>query len=354
MLPETAPDSFTSLVRGYVAGNKESTLPELLQFPARGKGTSQKLRGTPGYIDNDYAPKKSIGAVMTSVEPAQPSPLFIVGSPRSGTTVLVDAALACGFHGFREGNLLGLLQPLYDRIHDYFRRPETANAKTVVAHVRRDALKTTVRDAFKAELERLNEQHPWLDKTCNAETILVVPDLVQMWPNCRIIFARRRAIENIQSRLKKFPERDFHYHCRDWTRNMWAWRRVREGLEAWRYLEVDQHDVVVQPQNVAQGIASLLRLDAKARARMESAFRNLRPQQTAPGTAERVIPLNETSWTPAQIAKFIEICGTEMEAYGYSMDGTYCKAAPTGFANRPSRRRFDRYRRRENSVEEAR
>ncbi len=46
-----------------------------------------------------------------SIDGPQPAaPLFIVGSPRSGTSVLVDAAFAAGFKGFREGNLLGLLQ----------------------------------------------------------------------------------------------------------------------------------------------------------------------------------------------------------------------------------------------------
>ena len=33
-----------------------------------------------------------------------PSPLFIVGSPRSGTSILVMALRAAGYRGFNEGN----------------------------------------------------------------------------------------------------------------------------------------------------------------------------------------------------------------------------------------------------------
>jgi hypothetical protein len=236
---------------------------------------------------------------------------------------MVAAVLAGGFNGFREGNLLGLLKPLYDRIDDYFRLPFATNEKTLLGHARPDVMKRAIREIFRRELEELNGKNPWLDKTCTADTILVVPDLIEMWPNCRIIFARRRAIENIQSRLKKFPEYNFNYHCRNWAHIMSAWRYVREGLEAWRYIEVDQRDMVVKPDAVAQAIASLLQLDEKAIGRIEAKFRSARPQQTSRGTAERLIPLNETSWTQGEIADFIKICGPEMDAYGYSLHATY-------------------------------
>jgi Sulfotransferase family len=258
--------------------------------------------------------------------PAAATPLFIVGSPRSGTSVLVDAAFAGGFSGFREGNLLGLLQPLYNRIDDHFNDfflPGPDTEKTLIGQVPREMMRRAIRDIFKRKLDELHDRSPWLDKTCNPDTIRVVPDLVEMWPSCRIIFARRRGIENVLSRMKKFPERDFGYHCRDWAHNMSAWRQVRGGLEAWRFLEVDQYDLVTRPATVAREIASLLGLDEAAGGRIESTFRSRRPQQTAPGTAERLTPLRETCWTPAEIAQFTEVCGPEMAAYGYSLDATY-------------------------------
>jgi hypothetical protein len=102
---------------------------------------------------------------------------------------------------------------------------------------------------------------------------------------------------------------------------------VRETLEPWRYTEVDQRDLVVQPDLVAQRIASLLGLDDEARARIAGTFRRTRAQQTAPGTTERLAPLAEIGWTQAEIEEFVATCGPEMTAYGYSLDAGYIVTA---------------------------
>ena len=48
-------------------------------------------------------------------------PIFIVGSPRSGTSILVQALLGAGYTGHHEGNLLSLLQGLERSIDQHFR-----------------------------------------------------------------------------------------------------------------------------------------------------------------------------------------------------------------------------------------
>jgi hypothetical protein len=249
--------------------------------------------------------------------------LFIVGSPRSGTSILVDVVFAAGFKGFREGNLLGLLKPLYDRIDHHFRVFGTDNPMTLMGHVRQGTLRVETLGIFRRVLESYNPIHPWLDKTCNPEAILVLPDLVETWPDCRIIFAKRRGIENIASRLKKFPGRDFTYHCEDWARNMSAWRRIRNGLDAWRYLELDQRALILWPEEVAAALADFLRLGPPEQQKMVRTLRTGRPQQTAEGTAERVTSLREIPWTDQQKEEFVRICGPEMGVFGYSLDGNY-------------------------------
>jgi hypothetical protein len=253
-------------------------------------------------------------------------PLFIVGSPRSGTSVLVDAAFAAGFKGFREGNLLGLLQPLRDQVDTYFRRFGTENPRVLTAHVRPETIYNPMLEIFRQTLETFNPERPWVDKTCNMPTILVLPDLVSLWPDCRVLFAKRRGIENVLSRMKKFPERDFSYHCRDWALTMSAWRRVRERLEPWRYREVDQRDLIERPDVAAAEIATLLSLNTSAQARMAHVFVTLRPQQTAPGTAEQVASLQHVGWTQNEVEEFLRVCGQEMECFGYTLDLTYRKA----------------------------
>jgi hypothetical protein len=262
-----------------------------------------------------------------SIDGQSAGPLFIVGSPRSGTSVLVDAAFAAGLKGFREGNLLGLLQPLRDQVDAHFRSFGTDNPKVLTAHVRPQALYGCILQALKQTIEALNPEHPWVDKTCNPPTILVLPDLISLWPDCRIIFAKRRGIENILSRMNKFPQRDFSYHCRDWALNMSAWRAMRGQLEPWRYREIDQRDLIENPDAVAAEIAPLLSLDASAQARMTRVFVTLRPQQTAPGTADNVTSLQDVGWTDREVNEFLMVCGQEMECFGYTLDRTYRKSA---------------------------
>src|ERR1700728_5502279 len=106
-----------------------------------------------------------------SVEGPQPAgPLFIGGSPRSGTSVLVDAAFAAGFKGFREGNLLGLLQPLRDRVDAYFRRFPKHSPKTLTAHVGPQEIYNCILQVFKQTIDALNPERPWVDNTCNTPT----------------------------------------------------------------------------------------------------------------------------------------------------------------------------------------
>ncbi len=267
---------------------------------------------------------------MSIDRPQRASPLFIVGSPRSGTSVLVDAAFVAGFKGFREGNLLGLLRPIRDQVDSHFRIFGKENPRVLASHVRPQMIYGSILEVFRQTLEALNPEGPWVDKSCNSSTILVLPDLVSLWPDCRILFAKRRGIENILSRMKKFPERDFSYHCRDWASNMSAWRSVRERLEPWRYREIDQRDLIERPDVIAGEIAQLLALDAAAQARMKHVFVTLRPQQTAPGTADQVTSLQDAGWTDKEVEEFSRICGPEMECFGYTLDRTYRKSTAHG------------------------
>ena len=263
--------------------------------------------------------------VQSSDGQEQPSPLFIVGSPRCGTSVLVDAAFSAGFKGYREGNLLGLMQIIGYQVDTYFQRAGRQNPQVLAGHVSPEMIYHPIREIFKQTFETLNPRRPWVDKTCNAQAILALPDLVYLWPDCRVIFAKRRGIENVVSRLKKFPERDFAYHCRDWALNMSSWRNMRERLEPWRCREIDQRDLIVAPSTVAAEIGTLLSLDSAAQARMEHIFLTLRPQQTAPGTAERVSSLQDVGWTDSEVEEFLRTCGQEMDCYGYTLDQTYRK-----------------------------
>ncbi|HYZ33569.1 MAG TPA: sulfotransferase [Crenalkalicoccus sp.] len=254
------------------------------------------------------------------------SPIFIVGSPRSGTSILVDLMLAAGYHGYREGMFLSLMSGLaqaVDRHFSIFAQPGTQ--QVLISVVDQAALKRRIFEIFREVTEEKNSEEPWFDKTGNPEMIETIPILRELWPECGFIFAKRRGIENIASRIKKFPEHSFEYHCRDWAKNMAAWRRRRTELPEEIRREVDQQDMIQKPEAVADELIALLGVEPGRREPLIETLRSNRPQQTEQGSAARVKSLVTVGWTPQQTEVFLKLCEEEITAYGYSLTDSYWK-----------------------------
>lgn len=250
------------------------------------------------------------------------SPVFIVGSPRSGTSILVNALLAAGYHGFREGNFLGLMR-VFETIADRHRLTfGTGSSSVLAAQIDWDLFKDDLFCVFKRHMDALNPVPPWMDKSGNPETIELIPHIMKLWPTAVFIFAKRRGIENIISRLKKFPGHNFEYHCRDWAKNMSAWRLIKEQIGR-RAMEIDQQEIVSSPGETADKLAGFLNAEPEVRARMTKTFTDDRPQQSNDGSAARRASLETVSWSTADKDMFLELCGPEMELARYSLGLDY-------------------------------
>lgn len=250
------------------------------------------------------------------------SPVFIVGSPRSGTSILVSTLFAGGYQGFREGNFLSLLRTFDIFLDRHFNTFGQKNEKVMAACIDKAGLKRDLFAVLKRHVEALNPRDPWLDKTGNPQIMEAIPDLMLLWPAARFVFAKRRAIENIVSRLKKFPGHNFEYHCRDWVANMATWRAMRDrpGLHG---IEIDQQDLIEDPVAAVDRLGAFLKLPDGVYPRMIATLRNDRPQQTDSGSAARRLSLDGTGWSTEQKTIFETICGEEMRMYGYRFDETY-------------------------------
>ena len=249
-------------------------------------------------------------------------PVFIVGSPRSGTSAMVLALLGVGYHGFLEGNFLPLISSVNEAVDRHFSIFSKGSPYTMVNLIDPVALKSSLASVLTSGAAELNPTAPWLDKSGNPQMIEAIPYLLETWPEAIFIFSKRRGIENIVSRLKKFPARNFEYHCKDWARVMRTWRETRAKLDPLRFLEMDQQTLITAPTTASNKLANFLNLSDTQRESLVSIFTKKRPQQTADGSASRVYAL-DTLWTEPHRAIFQNICGPEMEAFGYSNDESY-------------------------------
>jgi hypothetical protein len=252
--------------------------------------------------------------------PEPRSPLFILGPPRSGTTVLVSALRKAGYFGFNEGHLLNLLAPLKRFVEEHFNLQVT-DKDQLLANIDRDKFLEEIFVAFRIFQARLNANEPWLDKTPDKDMILGVPILTRLWPTAVFIFAKRRGIENIVSRMKKFPAERFHEHCKHWTQIMAAWREIRDSNI--QSIEVDQYDIAHDPEEIARRLGTFLALPKGAVKKIGLELMNSHPEQTAPDSARAVLSLQTCGWTHDQIKLFRNECWIEMEAYGYTFDEKY-------------------------------
>ncbi|HEX3431085.1 MAG TPA: sulfotransferase [Rhizomicrobium sp.] len=250
-------------------------------------------------------------------------PAFIVGSPRSGTSILVDVLLKAGYHGFREGNFLSLISGTESLIEKHFNAFADGNPKVLVNVVQKDRLKARLFDVLQRIMNKHNPDAPWFDKTGNPEMIAAIPILRVLWPDSVFIFAKRRGIENVLSRIVKFPSHSFEHHCADWARNMSTWRKIRTQLPPDAFMEIDQQDMIRRPEHTATALSRFLELPSQDGDKILRVFRTHRPQETAGGTAGRVTSLHATGWNDAQKSIFLRCCKEEMDAFGYAFGADY-------------------------------
>jgi hypothetical protein len=249
------------------------------------------------------------------------SPVFLVGSPRSGTTALASAIRAAKYNGFLEGNFLGIIERLDNAVNQYFAVFRSNDPLVLTSKISSEEVKSEIHLLLKRLFERENPVPPWFDKSGNL--IRSIPVVLKLWPDARFIFSKRRAIENILSRITKFPNRSFEFHCQDWASIMASWRHVRETTPELKAIEVDQQDMIKSPSETAARISSFLSLTPEQQKNFSEFLRSNKPERTGPETAETIVSLQDLSWTEEQRVTFLQYCLPEMEAFGYTTDYGY-------------------------------
>jgi hypothetical protein len=253
-------------------------------------------------------------------------PVFVLGSVRSGTSAMC-LALQRGtrYRGFPEGHVLdiairlfGALGAHYDMKDRWIPRAVSGRfqmGRVGYAHFHRELIDLLTRAAAGYTTPY------WFDKTPTYQMVASVPLLAQAWPEARFLFMKRRGLENMASRARKFRGGDFRGACRDWALIMSAWRAVRDTVTD-RFLDVDQLDMLTNPKGTAADVGRLLGLPPPEVEALAALIGRERPELTDP-TASIVDKPSDLGWTPEQISVFQEVCGTEMEAYGYTYDARY-------------------------------
>ncbi len=250
-------------------------------------------------------------------------PVFVLGPARSGTSILQAAiSVALDYSGFPEGHVLPLAKVFLEAMAGYYSiNKDRRCEQTMLAAIDEEYWREAIADMFRQTFRLAFEGRLWLDKTPSLEMIQLAPFILHCWPRAKFVFAKRRGIENIESRRRKFPSVPFRDHCLNWNACMHSWREARGELGD-RYAEVDQFDTANCPKRVAQQLHEFIRFSETRLERVESTLRSMHPEQTS-GSPGAALSLESASWTIEERRLFVEICGEEMAHYGYTFDDRY-------------------------------
>ena len=261
-------------------------------------------------------------------------PIFVIGSARSGTSIIAKAIKSgVDIPGCNEGHFLPLISFLMQEIEEYYQKKEFLMAKKgfMIAHTNQNELEEGILKVFRGICDSLYKNEVWIDKTPDMGMIKATPYLLRVWSKSRFVFAKRRGIECINSRLKKFSHVPFETHCKIWKICMESWLAVRENLEN-HYIEIDQREISLNPELIAKKIGKFLFLNQEQTERINNIFSTNRPEFTGGSEAAQAIEINETGWTEEQIEIFRQHCGAVSKKFGYSESSSYyLNVAPTTY-----------------------
>lgn len=251
-------------------------------------------------------------------------PIFIIGSPRSGTSILalaIRSSMKIPFYA--EGHFLPVINYVVTAIDKYYESKSSSLEvkRRAISHIKREELINEIQNLFYNIYNSLYESNIWLDKTPGIEMIRAVPIIAKTWPNAKFIFAKRRGIENINSRIRKFPDKPFESHCKIWSACMKSWLEVKHSV-ADSSIEIEQRDIEYKPKIISKRICDFLNIGEESVELIHNSFTSERPESTSVSTLNNT-ELNNTGWTAEQIKIYKYYCSDISKKFGYSETADY-------------------------------
>lgn len=248
----------------------------------------------------------------------EPDRIFVLGSPRSGTSALSRALRRIfGLRGSEEGHVLPVFTGILHTFHAHSTRfrehPYLLASRLDTDHFRRHILEY-VRSLY----QEAHGGEGFVDKTPGADSIVAAQLIKEAFPRSRIIMLRRNGIGYSCSFSRKFNV-GIDAAAQSWAICMKAIEIARESCGD--FLEVDHSELLLDRGDTSLEIARHLGRPecgeflaaALTRARTEASAEDEAALVRAPSR------LSDVCWTNLEKRQFRETCGPFMAKFGYSL-----------------------------------
>ncbi len=256
---------------------------------------------------------------------SQITPLFIVGSPRSGTTVVMRAAetLMDYYSPHVEGHLLPWLLEGVQKVIDspeYY--PNAFLPSSVCNGKNFDKLMECIGQAVDQFFQQVADTPnaptgSWIDKTPDIHQIRKLPLLQRLFPKSRIIFTTRHPRDVVLSTRKVWdPPNTNRELLGRWHRLHREYRTaIRPHLDTERALEIQQESIVAHPDAVAKTLRQFLDASPTSENTLAQFFNE---QQINRQKASLKGAFTYLDQCDSGFLKCVDaICGHEMSFWGY-------------------------------------
>ena len=247
-------------------------------------------------------------------------PIFVLGSPRSATTVVSEGLLDLGWSGDREGHLLSLLAALVSKVDTHVSEHLAEGGQTAftVDSFSFNGLTSGLIEYFESfMIARFGSR--WFDKSPGPAMVGWSSTLAKIFPHARFIFCRRRGVDVIASAKRRFTDdlTTVENLCDDWVATMMAWLEVRETLGA-RAMELEFNALREAPEKTGRRLATFLGLSSTQGDTLAHHLRERRPEQSLANADP--VPLSQMPWTEDQRRYVADRAAFCMRAFGYGFE----------------------------------
>jgi hypothetical protein len=271
-----------------------------------------------GSAINLELPKPTLSSFSGAAEVGTPGlKIFIIGCPRSGTSVLVRALMSglnLPAHG--ESHVMpGIAAAVHNlRLHrEKFRDvDQELLIKSLPILDMEEALFAEVRKFY----HNTYGEGGWIDKTPSTSAIFGATIIPRIFPDAKIIVTKRNGIEVVDSFRKKFGAQ-----MSDATSN---WSHAMAGIAEIMdsdcpALLVDQHDYANNPAAVAEEIGNYIARPGSIES-IRKIFETDPQDKLSTYDWSSRMTLDDVAWDEDEKSTFRQVCGEMMEKFHYPMD----------------------------------